>query len=65
MGGADAYLTEIKAAAVDMVTRRGAAEGKPVLYCDNDPAGEGLDGELLRIAREAVAAAGPSRAAGV
>jgi cyclic 2,3-diphosphoglycerate synthetase len=65
MCGADAYLTEIKAAAVDVVTRRGAAEGKPVLYCDNDPAGEGLDGELLRLAREAVAAAGPSRAAGV
>jgi cyclic 2,3-diphosphoglycerate synthase len=65
MCGADAYLTEIKAAAVDVVTRRGAAEGKPVLYCDNDPAGEGLDGELLRLAREAVATAGPSRAAGV
>jgi cyclic 2,3-diphosphoglycerate synthetase len=61
MAGAEAYLTEIKAAAVDAVTRRGAEEGKPVFYCDNDPVGEGLDGELLRVAREAVAA---SEAAG-
>jgi cyclic 2,3-diphosphoglycerate synthetase len=55
MSGVEAYLTEIKAAAVDVVTRRGTAEGKPVLYCDNDPMGEGLDRELLRLAREAVA----------
>jgi cyclic 2,3-diphosphoglycerate synthetase len=40
---------------VDVVTRRGAAQGKPVFYCDNDPVGEGLDGELLRVAQEAVA----------
>ena len=53
---AEAYLTEIKAAAVEVVTRRGAEEGKPVFYCDNDPVGEGLDEELLRVAREAVAA---------
>jgi cyclic 2,3-diphosphoglycerate synthetase len=33
----EAYLTEIKAAAVDVVTRRGAAEGRPVFYCDNEP----------------------------
>jgi cyclic 2,3-diphosphoglycerate synthase len=68
MAGAEAYLTEIKAAAVDVVTRRGAEEGKPVFYCDNDPVGEGLDEELLRVAREAVAAsegAGRSGAAGV
>jgi cyclic 2,3-diphosphoglycerate synthetase len=55
MSGVEAYLTEIKAAAVDVVTRRGAAEGKPVFYCDNDPVGEGLDRALLRLAREAVA----------
>jgi cyclic 2,3-diphosphoglycerate synthetase len=61
MRGAEAYLTEIKAAAVDVVTRRGAEEKKPVFYCDNDPVGKGLDGELLRVAREAVAA---SEAAG-
>ena len=68
MAEAEAYLTEIKAAAVDVVTRRGAEEGKPVFYCDNDPVGEGLDEELLRVAREAVAAserAGRSGAAGV
>lgn len=56
----DVYLTEIKAAAIDVVTRRGAEEGRPVLYCDNDPvpAGEGealLDAALLALAREAIA----------
>jgi cyclic 2,3-diphosphoglycerate synthase len=55
MSGVEAYLTEIKAAAVDVVTRRGSAEGKPVFYCDNDPVGEGLDRALLGLAREAVA----------
>ena len=55
MSGNTAYLTEIKAAAVDVVTQRGSDEGKPVVYCDNDPMGEGLDVELLRLAREAVA----------
>lgn len=53
----DAYLTEIKAAAVDVVTRRAGAEGRPVLYCDNDPvSGGGLDEALLGLARGAVAA---------
>jgi cyclic 2,3-diphosphoglycerate synthetase len=59
MSGVEAYLTEIKAAAVDVVTRRGSAEGKPVFYCDNDPVGEDLDQELLRLAREAVAKRAP------
>jgi predicted GTPase len=59
MAGVEAYLTEIKAAAVDVVTRRGADEGKPVLYCDNDPVGEGLDEALLRLAREAETAGRP------
>jgi cyclic 2,3-diphosphoglycerate synthetase len=59
MSGVEAYLTEIKAAAVDVVTRRGAAEGKPVFYCDNDPVGEGLDRALLGLAREAVAIHAP------
>jgi cyclic 2,3-diphosphoglycerate synthetase len=59
MTGAEAYLTEIKAAAVDVVTRRGSEENKPVVYCDNDPEGDGLDAELLRLAREAVAERGP------
>jgi cyclic 2,3-diphosphoglycerate synthase len=55
MSGVEAYLTEIKAAAVDVVTRRGAVEGKPVFYCDNDPVGHNLDPALLGLAREAVA----------
>jgi cyclic 2,3-diphosphoglycerate synthase len=55
MSGVEAYLTEIKAAAVDVVTRRGAVEGKPVFYCDNDPVGQNLDPALLGLAREAVA----------
>jgi len=55
MSGVEAYLTETKAAAVDVVTRRGSAEGKPVFYCDNDPVGEGLEGALLGLANEAVA----------
>ena len=59
MSGIEAYLTEIKAAAVDVVTRRGSTEGKPVLYCDNDPVGEGLDRALLGLAREAVASSVP------
>lgn len=54
MGEAEAYLTEIKAAAVDVVTRRGSEEGKPVLYCDNDPVGDGLDGALLGLAGSAM-----------
>jgi hypothetical protein len=40
---------------VDVVTRRGSEEGRPVLYCDNDPVGDGLDAELLSLARRAVA----------
>ena len=59
MSGVEAYLTEIKAAAVDVVTRRGSAEGKPVFYCDNDPVGEDLDQKLLGLAREAVANSAP------
>jgi len=58
--GVEAYLTEIKAAAVDVVTRRGAGEEKPVFYCDNDPvAVDGraglLNGALLELAERVVA----------
>jgi len=58
--GVEAYLTEIKAAAVDVVTRRGTEEEKPVFYCDNDPvAVEGCDGlldrALLELAERVVA----------
>ena len=55
MKNVEAYLTEIKAAAIDVVTRRGSEEKKPVLYCDNDPVGDGLDEALLALAREALA----------
>ena len=70
MSGVEAYLTEIKAAAVDVVTRRGAEAGKPVLYCDNDPVGDGLDARLLELARGAIAeqtapAGGSPQASGV
>jgi cyclic 2,3-diphosphoglycerate synthetase len=56
----EAYLTEIKAAAVDVVTRRGAEEGKPVFYCDNDPVAVNgyealLDEALLELARTVIA----------
>jgi cyclic 2,3-diphosphoglycerate synthase len=59
----EAYLTEIKAAAVDVVTRRGAKQEKPVFYCDNDPVAlEGsdglLDGAFLDLAENAVAGFG-------
>jgi cyclic 2,3-diphosphoglycerate synthetase len=58
--GVEAYLTEIKAAAVDVVTRLGAEEGKPVFYCDNDPVAvddrDGLlDRALLELAEWVVA----------
>jgi len=65
--GVEAYLTEIKAAAVDVITRRGAEEGKPVFYCDNDPviatglvAGEegSLDEALLGLAEKVVGESG-------
>ncbi len=60
--GVEAYLTEIKAAAIDVVTRRGAEEGKPVFYCDNDPVAAGgyggLDAALLGLAEGAVASFG-------
>ena len=59
--GVEAYLTEIKAAAVEVVTRRAAGEEKPVFYCDNDPVGEGLDETLLKLAEDAVARFGDPR----
>ena len=65
----DAYLTEIKAAAIDVVTRRGAEEGRPVLYCDNDPVpvdgrASVLDRALLTLAREAIVRFGDAGAKG-
>jgi cyclic 2,3-diphosphoglycerate synthetase len=57
MEEADAYLTEIKAAAIDVISRRGHEENKPVFYCDNEPLGSrghDLDDSLLSLARLAV-----------
>ena len=54
------YLVEIKAAAVDVVCEAAAERGARVVFCDNVPVslpGEpDLDGELLRMAGEAVGA---------
>jgi cyclic 2,3-diphosphoglycerate synthetase len=58
--GAQTYLVEIKAAAVDVVCEVAAERGVRVVFCDNVPVslpGEpDLDGELLRMAGEAVGA---------
>ncbi|MHB0976659.1 MAG: 2,3-diphosphoglycerate synthetase [Candidatus Aquicultorales bacterium] len=43
---ADTVLTELKAAAVDVVTREAAARGLDVVYLDNEPVAVGGDGEL-------------------
>ncbi len=58
--GADVFLVEIKAAAIDVVAEAAQARGKRVVFCDNRPrslAGEpGLDAALLGLADEAVSA---------
>ena len=43
--GADVFLTEIKAAAVDVVAEAAAARGKELVFCDNEPVA--LDGRDL------------------
>ena len=57
----DAYLTEVKAAAIDVVTRRGAQEGRSILYCDNDPVPVGGEGALLDEALLALAGQADAR----
>ncbi len=42
---ADVFLTEIKAAAVDVVAEAAAAAGKELVFCDNEPVA--LDGRDL------------------
>ena len=42
--GCDVYLTELKAAAIDTVAERAAAEGARVVFVRNRPVG--LDGDL-------------------
>ena len=41
---ADVFLTEIKAAAVDVVAEAAAAAGRELVFCDNEPVA--LDGDL-------------------
>ncbi|MFA5123922.1 hypothetical protein [Zavarzinia sp.] len=46
--GADVFLTEIKAAAVDVVVEAAAAAGRELVFCDNEPvAREGDLGALV------------------
>ncbi len=68
---ADVFLTEIKAAAVDVVAEAAAAAGRELVFCDNEPvAREGdLGGvvdelEQLAAARFAARDRGPPAAAG-
>jgi cyclic 2,3-diphosphoglycerate synthetase len=42
--GAEVYLTELKAAAVDVVAEAAAASGRSLVLCDNEPVA--LDGDL-------------------
>ena len=54
---ADVFLTEIKAAAVDVVAEAAAAAGRELVFCDNEPVA--LEGELgAAVDRLAALAAG-------
>lgn len=57
IGGVDAILVELKAAAVDVVTRFGVERGIEVIYMDNRPqvveGEESLEGPLLEVAEAA------------
>ena len=52
---ADVYLTEIKAAAIDVVADAAEASGKELVFCDNEP--RPLDAAALRAGRAEPAAA--------
>jgi cyclic 2,3-diphosphoglycerate synthetase len=58
---ADVFLTEIKAAAVDVVAEAAAAAGRELVFCDNEPVARdgdlgGVVDELERLAVERFAA---------
>ena len=54
----DAYVVEIKAAAIDAVAEAAVARGVPVVFCDNEvqtlPGEPGLDDHVRALAREAL-----------
>jgi cyclic 2,3-diphosphoglycerate synthetase len=59
--GCDVFLTELKAAAIEIVAARAARAGARVVFLRNRPVaieGESLDARLLRLADEAGRAAG-------
>jgi cyclic 2,3-diphosphoglycerate synthase len=53
-GAADVWLTEIKAAAIDVVAEAAAEAGKELVFCDNEPVA--VDGADLAAANTALAA---------
>jgi cyclic 2,3-diphosphoglycerate synthetase len=56
-GGVDALVVELKAAAVDVVTRWGMERGIEVIYLDNRPETVGGDGRLEELLLEAARSA--------
>jgi cyclic 2,3-diphosphoglycerate synthetase len=63
-GRYDVIVTELKAAAIDVVAASGAEGGVPVVLCDNVPAaldGQDLDAALLALARTALERGGKRR----
>jgi cyclic 2,3-diphosphoglycerate synthetase len=57
-GGVDALVVELKAAAVDVVTRWGMERGIEVIYLDNRPETVGGDGALEELLLETARSAG-------
>ena len=45
----DVYLTELKAAAIDMVARHARDHGARVIFVRNRPVGDGLDDALVKL----------------
>jgi cyclic 2,3-diphosphoglycerate synthetase len=51
---ADVYLAEIKAAAIDVVAEAAVERGRELIFADNELVGEGVDEQLLALAKEPV-----------